>query len=306
VYDPVSDSWSTAADYPEPIAWQSCGALAGKLYCAGGTTLDASVKHTYVYDPGTNAWTQRASMPADLWGSAHAAANGRLLVSGGITQANAAITNTGYAYDPVTDAWASLPNSNDALFRGGSACGLYRIGGAASGIGAPPVPRSEVLPGFTDCAAPADAPWLSESPDPVTIRPGGHATVTLTLDPSVASITQPGTYTASLVLNSGTPYPTSPVDVTMTVKPPPTWGKITGTVTGPDGKPIAGATMQIETRANSYTLKTDKTGQYALWLDVRNNPLQVIAAKDGYQPQVRTARITRGGTTTADFALKPV
>jgi hypothetical protein len=118
-------------------------------------------------------------------------------------------------------------------------------------------------------------------------------------------MTQPGNYPASLVLTSDTPYPTPSVDVTMVVKPPKTWGKIDGTVTGPDGKPIGGATVQIETWASSYTLKTDKNGQYALWLDVRNNPLQVIVARDGYQPQVKTAKITKGTTTTLDFTLKP-
>ncbi len=64
-----------------------------------------------------------------------------------------------------------------------------------------------------------------------------------------------------------------------------------------DGSPIAGATIQIDTWAASYTLKTDKNGYYQLWLDVRNNPLQVIAAKDGFQPQVKTVKITKGGTT---------
>jgi len=93
--------------------------------------------------------------------------------------------------------------------------------------------------------------------------------------------------------------------VTLTVNPPKTWGKIAGTVTSTAGTPIAGATVQINTWAVSYTLKTDKNGQYALWLDVRNNPLQVIVAKDGYQPQVRNVKITRGTTTTADFSLKP-
>ena len=305
VYDPGSDTWTAAADYPEPIAWPSCGALAGKLYCAGGTTADTSVTHTYVYDPGTNEWTPRASMPADLWGSAHAAAGGRLLVSGGAIQNGEAVTNQGYAYDPAANAWTTLPNSNDALYRGGSACGLYRIGGNPGGFFNPPVPRSEVLPGFTDCASVADVPWLSESTDRVTIQPGAHATVTVTLDASVESITQPGAYPASLVLTSDTPYPTPPVDVTMEVKPPKTWGKITGAVTATDGKPIAGATLQIDTRASDYTLKTDRNGQYALWLDVRNNPLQVIAAKDGYQPQVKTAKITKGATTTLNFTLKP-
>src|SRR6185312_7286475 len=98
---------------------------------------------------------------------------------------------------------------------------------------------------------------------------------------------------------------TPAVAVTMVVKPPATWGKIAGTLTGSaDGNPIGGATVQIVTWANSYTLKTDKAGQYALWLDVRNNPLQVIAAKDGYQPQVKTAKIAKATTTTLDFTLK--
>jgi hypothetical protein len=93
-----------------------------------------------------------------------------------------------------------------------------------------------------------------------------------------------------------------PVGVSLTVKPPATWGRITGTVTS-GGRPLAGATVQINTWATHYTLKTTKEGTYGLWLDVRNNPLQLIVAKDGYQPTTRTVRITKGATTTADFAL---
>ena len=52
--------------------------------------------------------------------------------------------------------------------------------------------------------------------------------------------------------------------------------------------------MQINTWATNYTLKTDKNGQYALWLDVRNNPLQLIVAKDGYQPTTSTVKIAKG------------
>ena len=107
------------------------------------------------------------------------------------------------------------------------------------------------------------------------------------------------------MLTGDTPYPTPPVDVTTVVKPPKTWGKIAGAVTATDGRPIPGATVQIETWASSYTLKTDKSGAYALWLDVRNNPLQLIAAKDGYQPQIKTTKIAKGTTTTLDFTLKP-
>ncbi len=95
------------------------------------------------------------------------------------------------------------------------------------------------------------------------------------------------------------------MNVSLTVKPPKSWSKITGTVTSTAGTVIAGATVQINSGAASYTLKTDKNGQYALWLDARSTAPQVIVAKDGYQPQVRNVKIGRGTTTTANFALKP-
>lgn len=134
------------------------------------------------------------------------------------------------------------------------------------------------------------------------MQPGASATVTVTLDASAPEISQPGTYTASLGLGSDTPYPLAPVSVSLTVKPPATWGKITGTVSAA-GAPLTGATVQINTWATHYTLKTDKDGTYALWLDVRNNPLQLIVAKDGYQPTTTTIRITKAATTTANFTL---
>jgi hypothetical protein len=95
----------------------------------------------------------------------------------------------------------------------------------------------------------------------------------------------------------------------MIVTPPSTWGKITGTVMGRqcDGSriPLAGATVQINSWAASYTLVTDASGTYALWLDVRNDPLTLIVAKDGWQPQVTQASISRLTTTTVNFKLKP-
>ncbi|MEV7983041.1 carboxypeptidase-like regulatory domain-containing protein [Streptomyces sp. NPDC086519] len=100
--------------------------------------------------------------------------------------------------------------------------------------------------------------------------------------------------------------PSLPVE--MHVAPPKTWGKITGTVLGvtADGgtAPIAGATVQIDTWATSYTLTTDTHGGYALWLDVRNNPLTVIVAKDGFQPTVATVKIKKKSTVTENFTLK--
>jgi hypothetical protein len=106
-------------------------------------------------------------------------------------------------------------------------------------------------------------------------------------------------------LGTNTPYVVPAVPVSMTVNPPKTWGKIAGTVTSAaDGKPIAGVTVQVDTWAASYTLKTKADGTYGLWLDTRNNPLQLIVAKDGFQPKIATVKITKGATTTTDFALK--
>jgi N-acetylneuraminic acid mutarotase len=306
VYDPVANSWSSGPAYPEATAWLSCGGIGGKLYCAGGATDAASTGDAFVLDPAAGTWSPIASLPVDLWGSGSAAANGMLLVSGGVTSNSTLVTNQGYAYDPASNAWTALPNSNNSLYRSGSACGFYKIGGNPGGFLVPPVANSEALPGFVDCGgAAADVSWLSESPTSLTLAAGASATVTVTLDASVPEITQPGTLTASLALATDTPYQVAPVPVSLTVNPPKTWGKIAGTVTSTSGTPIAGATVQIDTWAASYTLKTDKDGHYALWLDVRNNPLQVIVAKDGYQPQVRKVKIVKGTTTTADFSLKP-
>jgi hypothetical protein len=124
--------------------------------------------------------------------------------------------------------------------------------------------------------------------------------LTVTTDASTPAITQPGTYTGRVTLATDTPYLASPVSVSMTVNPPKYWGKITGTVTSAtDGTPLAGATVKINGQNASYTLTTDKNGQYALWLDTRNDPLQVVVDRT----QTRTVKIASGTTTTANFVL---
>jgi hypothetical protein len=303
VYNPATDAWSRAAAYPEQVSWESCGAIFGELYCAGGIDDRAGAsRHTYVYDPHTNAWSRVADMPIDLWSSGYTTAEGRLLVSGGVTEHSTVVTNQGFGYDPASDTWTPIANSNNALYRGGSACGFYKVGGKSLTDGT--TPWSEVLPGMADCGEPKDVSWLALTPRTLTLAPGASAQITVTVNAKVANITQPGTYTAALVIAPDTPYATPNVPVSMKVNPPKTWGKITGTVAGPSG-PIPGATVQINTKAGHYTLRTDASGHYQLWLDA-SNPLQVVCADNGYQSQVRTVRITKGATTTLNFALRKV
>lgn len=53
----------------------------------------------------------------------------------------------------------------------------------------------------------------------------------------------------------------------------------------------------------SYTLKTDASGYYQVWLDKGYNPLHITAAMNGYQPQFQIVQIRKGADTSADFAL---
>ena len=301
VYDPASNSWSTAASYPEAVSWESCGAISGKLYCAGGVTDNGTLVHSYVYDPGADSWSPMADLPIDLWGSGYTAAEGLLLISGGVTNNNATITNQGFALDPAANTWTAIANSNNTEYRGGSACGFYKVGGSPGGLFATPITGAEVLPGNVDCAEVSDVPWLSENNTSFTIPAGGHVTVTVTLNANDPSVTQPGTYTAKLAVATDTPYSVPAVQVSMTVNPPKSWGKIAGTVTGPSGA-IAGATIQINSGGSHFTLKTDKNGHYAFWLAAATH-VQVICSKDGFVPQVKSVTVKKGATTTVNFTM---
>jgi hypothetical protein len=306
IYDPGSNSWSTGASYPEPIAWEGCGGIGGDIYCGGGiTSTTTDTADAFAYDAAADSWSPIAPVPIDMWAMGYTAANGQLLLSGGATGFDLA-GNFGYSFDPASGTWTNLPGSNNIDYRGGSACGFYRIGGSILGLD--PENIAEQLPGYASCGG-TDVPWLSESQTSFTLNPGATTTVTFTLNAGDPSVTQPGAYTARLGVSDDTPYRTSPVVVTMAVTPPKTWGKITGTVWGTScggsTAPISGATVQIDGRASSYTLKTDGNGLYALWLDFHNNPLTLITAEDGWQPQTTTVKIKKGATTTANFTLKP-
>ncbi|WP_231926088.1 S8 family serine peptidase [Micromonospora echinofusca] len=303
-YDPADDSWETLADYPKSVAFLSCGGIDGIVYCTGGNDGSAAQKASYAYDPGANTWTAIADAPADNWASSFAVANGKFLVVGG--SQGGAITNVGFAYDPATSSWSSLPNANTARYRGGAACGFYKVGGSSGGFTA--TRDSEALPGFEECAAStADVSWMTIDKTAATLAPGEAVTVNVGMS---ANVDQPGTYTASVAIKENTPYTVEPVAVTLNVLQPTTWGKLMGTVTGTScqgaSSPIPGATVQVDSWAMSWTFATDAEGKYAYWMDRRNNPLTMIVAKDGWKPQTRQTRINTATPTVEDFALSPV
>jgi hypothetical protein len=89
----------------------------------------------------------------------------------------------------------------------------------------PPVAKSEVLPGFTDCATgAADARWLSRNPTSLTLPPGASTTVAVSLDASVPDVTQPGTLPRSRSARRRRTK-VAAVAVSLTAKTPKTWGQ---------------------------------------------------------------------------------
>ncbi|HEX5543309.1 MAG TPA: hypothetical protein VFX60_17435 [Micromonospora sp.] len=307
-YNPATDVFTTMAAYPTAAAYIGCGAVDDKVYCAGGFAASAPVKTGFVYSPAANAWSGIADLPVDLWASGAAAANGMLLLSGGVINNSTAVTNQGWAYDPAANSWSTLPNSNYARYRGGAACGFAKIGGSSGGFN--PTTDGERLPGFDQCSTVTDVPWLSASSTSATLQPGQSVTVTVTMDATTAvGVLQPGVYSAQFGVKSDTPYTVAPIDVKMTAQPPKDWGKLTGVVTGVDCRgqvnPVAGAIVQVNSKKGwTVTLKAGTDGRYAVWAP-KDNPVEVIAARDGWIPQTRTVNLKAGETTTVDFALSP-
>ncbi|MFC1407277.1 MULTISPECIES: carboxypeptidase regulatory-like domain-containing protein [Streptacidiphilus] len=300
-YDPSQNTWTKIADYPEPTAWEACGGIAGKLYCAGGySAANADSAHAYVYDPATDAWSPIASLPKTDWGTAYTSANGQLLLQDGVV--DTALSNQGWAYDPATDSWTELPNTPVASYRFGGSQGFYAIGGSI-GVG-DAQPTAQVLAGW-DQPSDGPAPWLSLNTPTLTLAAGASTKVTVTFDAADASVAQPGNYTGRMLATTDTPYRVPAVGVTMTVKPPNTWGKLAGTVQYRDAAgalhPLPGATIRIISRTASYTVHSDRNGQYGYWLP--SDKVTVLAAKDGYQPDTVSVKVAKGVTTTQDWTL---
>ncbi|WP_329457972.1 carboxypeptidase regulatory-like domain-containing protein [Streptomyces sp. NBC_01497] len=308
VYDPATDSWSAGAPYPRPVSYSSCATTDGVLYCAGGADEPSGVQPTdtasgYALDAAAGKWKPIADAPADFWGAATTAADGQLLVAGGDQLSAQAITNQAFSYDPARDAWSVLPNLAAPVLGAAAAPGWYVIGGEDELL----APQSAVsrLPGYDQPHA--DVPWLSEKASSLTVGAGRSVTVKLTLDATGMGSADLGEHQARLVIDSDIPYGSVSEPVSLSVTAPAGWGLLTGTVSGKDAAgsvaPLPGAVVQIDTKNGDFTLGTDPDGRYQLWLPAKDNPLTVIAAADGYQPDTRKVKIIKNGTTGADFTL---
>jgi subtilisin family serine protease len=150
-----------------------------------------------------------------------------------------------------------------------------------------------------------DAPWLDIRPPTFTLEPGQSAKVQVGLDSS--RVDEPGTYTARVIAYGSTPYDEPRARVSLKVTPPPSWGRITGTVTGvtcdDETVPLKGAFVVIDGSEYDVTLVTGPEGGYTRWMPVSNNPLTVLSSAKGYPSESKNARIIKGQTVVRNFEL---
>ncbi|MDN5871698.1 MAG: carboxypeptidase regulatory-like domain-containing protein, partial [Nitrococcus sp.] len=221
-YNPASDSWSAAADYPAAVAWQGCASAGGFLFCAGGSTTGGTVlASAYKYDPGSDTWTQVADMLYPNWGmAASGTVGGMFLLSGGVNGDTGAITNESQGYDVATDTWTMLPNNIVTDYRMAGACGFYTIGGSPfAGSTA-----ASVLSGYTPCAVTGATGTVEGTvTDATTGDPIEGATVAFTPGTKSATTDEDGLYSILLLVGDYTATatafgyePSDPASVTVT------------------------------------------------------------------------------------------
>ena len=311
-YDPSADAWSRVADYPTPISWPACGTIDGLVYCAAGMIDGARrARTTYAYDPRTDVWYRLADAPATVWGGAFAAQGGRLLLAGG--SVDDYISNEGFAYDPASDSWSTLPYSSYLTHRSAGACGLYKLAGYHPPLSLEDpwgnMPWLEQLPDMGECDSPGDAvPWLDVRNGSGTLQPGESATVTVTLSSERTDV--PGTRSAKLLVHETARGAVPALDVTVDVTAPPSWGGIRGTVTGPDecdgspgDAPLAGVEVRIDGKFDDATVVTDEDGRFEYWLPVRNAHTTVTATLPGRPPASREVHVKAHRIVGADLRL---
>ena len=114
-------------------------------------------------------------MPADDWVLASSGANDRLQVPRGVTDGGAAMTNQASEFDLTGNTWAALPNSNNAAYRGGGSCGMYKVGGSTGAVN--PTPFPEGPPGWDQCGARLTSRGCPRTRRRFDVAPGDAVTV---------------------------------------------------------------------------------------------------------------------------------
>ncbi len=169
---------------------------------------------------------------------------------------------------------------------------------------------AETFPAFVIPLA-SNVLWLSEAPVSGTLPAGSAQIVDVRFDAGVPAVAYPGDYYAELQVNAATPYVAPTVSVTLTVLPPPSYGKLKGAVVGLGvcdayPAPLANATLTItDSRGLTWTLQSAADGAYQFWLDEIGSPVTVTVAAAGHASGMATGIVISGGmTSTLNFNVR--
>ena len=137
IYDPSSNSWSTASPIPYPVGLYASAVLNNKIYVEGGGQSGPKISDlNQIYDPETNVWTLGAPLPAPLVWAGAASTTGvfgsaQLYVLGGTSDGINGV-NTNQIYNPQSNSWtigALMPTTRGALTVAVVNDSLYALGG---------------------------------------------------------------------------------------------------------------------------------------------------------------------------------
>jgi N-acetylneuraminic acid mutarotase len=127
VYNPATNTWSTAAPIPSAVYGYASAVIDGKIYVIGGSKSSgtagtyAFVNSNQVYDPQTNSWSLGANLPSSAIYGAAAATEGFMappllyLIGGFFINS---FTNTVQVYNASKNSWgtgASMPTARAYL-----------------------------------------------------------------------------------------------------------------------------------------------------------------------------------------------
>lgn len=117
VYDPVAQTWTTLTPLPEFFDHVQAVTVDGLIYYLGGLAAwpGPHLSTVYIYDPATDSFSGGAPLPRGRGAGGVAVYGGKVYYAGGLHTDDLEDVSSTEAvawfdvYDPVTDAWASLP-----------------------------------------------------------------------------------------------------------------------------------------------------------------------------------------------------
>lgn len=171
LYDPATDTWSSAPPLPEAMHHVNAAVVDGTIYVVGSLRFNfATDGSSFSYTPGDATWSSRAPMPVgtERGSSAVGVIGQRIYLAGGFRGGSVADVS---AYDASTDTWEALPalpEARDHLVGAAVDGVFYAIGGRTDGIGE--------LRGAVEAFDPTSGTWSSRA-SMLTPRGGAAAAV---------------------------------------------------------------------------------------------------------------------------------